>query len=90
MHTESTKMVLMNPPAGQQLETQTEQACGHWGTGSVRQMESIVWKRTLPRVKWRAGRNLLHDPGDSDWGPVTTWAGAGGGACRPWLSHADI
>ena len=79
MHTESTKMVLMNPPAGQQLETQTEQACGHWGTGSVRQMESIVWKRTVPRVKWRAGRNLLHDPGLLRLGPCDHLGGGGRG-----------
>ena len=42
------------------------------GEESVRCMERVTWKLTLPYVKYIANRNLLYDSGNSNWGVVTT------------------
>ena len=34
--------------------------------------ESVMEIDTLPYVKWIPSGNLLYDPGDSNWGSMTT------------------
>ena len=42
------------------------------GEESVRCMERVTWKLTLPYVKYIANRNLLYGSGNSNRGSVST------------------
>ena len=64
------------------METQTWRTdLWSWGQGRKERMECLVrviWKYTLPYVKYVVNGNLLYDSRHSTWGSVTTlWGGRG-------------
>ena len=71
------------------------------GEESVRYMERVTWKLTLPYVKLIANGNLLYGSGNSNRGSVSTegWGGEGdwrkvqkGGYIYMylWLIHVEV
>ena len=70
-------MVLNNLFTGHQWRNRHREQMGR-GEESVRCMERVTWKLTLPYVKQIANGNLLHGSGNSNKGSVSTQRGGVG------------